>query len=440
MTNRMLRAILAIAVSSIAGLCPILGGCGAGTRGVVMSAIERDDVEGALLAYERLRATDGPDSSVLARIAERVLRSEAASAPAAIAELAMAGTAGEPALRELAREQGPGALLALEVLARRSDESARRHLRGLADSSDPEERAASVMGMMIDGDRDALLDAITWPIVKARQHAAALLGGLAPDGEVRDVLVEVSRSDPDASVRAAAVRALGSYGGLAFDALRERLSDAAGTVRMAAVEALIRADSERARAALGTLFETPTSVQGIEAARLLVGPSGDPRTLDEGAQSYLRQALVARDPTLRAQAGVALSSAPSARELAPALREALMRESDPTATLVIARAILRVENADVAARQALHQLIESDTSMNGLQAAIALVEVGDHDAIAALRIFVGAQDSMLRRTAARALARDASRPDEVRSLLIDPDASVRISAAGGILAASLLEE
>jgi hypothetical protein len=44
---------------------------------------------------------------------------------------------------------------------------------------------------------------------------------------------------------------------------------------------------------------------------------------------------------------------------------------------------------------------------------------------------------MVRRVAARSLARDALRPDEARTALRDEDPLVRINAAGGILAASV---
>ena len=49
----------------------------------------------------------------------------------------------------------------------------------------------------------------------------------------------------------------------------------------------------------------------------------------------------------------------------------------------------------------------------------------------------GDDASILRRTAARALARDAMDPDAARRALSDEDALVRIYGAGGILAAAV---
>ncbi len=423
-------------------LASSLSGCGAGTRASVMSAIERGELGEAMVAYERMRSADGADTEVLARIAERVLVREAQSESresrkAAITELAMVGTAGEQMLRELARRDAPESLLALEVLARRGDDNARRHLRGLEDSSDPEARAASVIGMEIDAERESLLDAMTWPFAKARENAASLLARMAPDGEARDALESASRSDPDAGVRAAAVRALGAYGPAASSVLRERLSDPMASVRMAAVEAMIRADYEQAKNVLGSLFEVPPSVQGIEAARLILAGCDEEHASDSGARSYLIQALTANDPALRAQSGVALVSIPNASEMVDAMRNALLHEPDRGARLAIARALLRQAGADEGAGSVLRNLMHDDDTMNGLQAAATLAALGDEEAIATLNSFIARPDPTLRRTAARVLAREVRRPDDVRGLLTDSDPLVRISAAGGILAASV---
>jgi hypothetical protein len=430
--------------------CALLGGCGASApRAAVASAVDRGEVDEAIDAYERLRANDGPDAELLARVAALVLMREARgddrdSRRAAVQELGFAGTAGEPFLRELARGDGAARILALETLARRGDEGAKLHLRALADSDDADERAASVLGMDAEQDRALLLEAITWPAPAARQNAAVALASLAPDGEARDALEGVSRGDPEPGVRAAAVRSLGAYGPPALTALRERLSDPVGSVRMAAVEALMRADRDQARVILGSLFEMPASTQGIEAARLLAMPGRDARTGDdrgegdEGARAYLRQALSAREPSLRAQAGVALVSLPGAEEMIGALREALARESDAGAKLSIARALLRQRGAEGDAREALRALMGESGTMNALQAAAVLADDGASDAGAAaetLAELLTRPDPVLRRTAARALARDARRPDDARAALRDHDASVRISAAGGILAA-----
>jgi hypothetical protein len=75
--------------------------------------------------------------------------------------------------------------------------------------------------------------------------------------------------------------------------------------------------------------------------------------------------------------------------------------------------------------------------MTGVQAAAILAAEEDRSAIAFLRRSLRHDDAIVRRVAARSLARDALRPDEARAALRDSDALVRINAAGGILAASV---
>jgi HEAT repeat protein len=418
-----------------------IGGCGSAPRAAVASAIERGRIEEALDAYDRFRDHDGADVALLAQVAALVLQTEALGEEperrrAAIQELALAGTAGEPVLRRVVREGGAGRVLALEVLARRGDASARTELRGLADDEDPETRAAAILAMDRVEDRELLLEAVASPFARIRERACERLGAIAPDREARMALEHASRVDPDPSVRGAAVRALGAYGEPAVSTLRERLGDPTAGVRMAAVEALLRADRAQARVILGALLEMPTSAQGIEAARLLAAPTRDGTPGDLGARAYLRQALFAGEASLRAQAGVALVSIPGSEEMVGPLREALERERDPGVRLSLARALLRQPGAQRDARAALRALMRGGTTMTALQAATVLAAERDADAIAVLAAFLSRPDPALRRVAARSLARDAMRPDDARLALRDDDPSVRIAAAGGILAAS----
>lgn len=416
-------------------------GCGSAPRGAVASAIDRGEIDEAFAAYERMRASDGPDLSLLGMIAALVLDREARSDDrdarrAAVQELTSAGTAGDSTLRSLATSAGPVRVIALEALARRGDDRARIELRALADDEDADARAAAILGMDAVEDRALLLEAMASPQARARENAAERLGGAAPDTDARLALENAARVDPEAGVRIAAVRALGGFGSASVGALRERLGDPVAGVRMSAVEALLRADRDQARDILGALLATPTSAQGIEAARLLATPGAGATTPDDpGARTYLRQALLASDPNLRSQAGVALVSLPGSEEYLGVLREALAREADPGAKLSIARALLRQRGAETEAREALRALAAGGPTMTSLQAAAILAGERDGDAAHTIAGFLGAPDPMLRRTAARALARDAMRPDDVRSALRDHDATVRIGAAGGILAA-----
>ena len=103
--------------------------------------------------------------------------------------------------------------------------------------------------------------------------------------------------------------------------------------------------------------------------------------------------------------------------------------------LGMARALLGHEGAEEEARETLRALMEGE-GMAAVQAAALLAKEGEDAALTRLEAALEAESALLRRVAARALARDAERPDAARPALRDEDPTVRIHAAGGILAAS----
>lgn len=422
-------------------LCAVVAGCGGGPRARVVGATDRGDVEGALAAYEELAATEGSDPELLGRVGVTVLLEEirgddADRRGAALTQLSLAGTAGEPHLRRLAEAPGtsPARLGALRALARRGDPDAKLWARALADSDDPSVLAVAVLGMDPELDRARLLEHTAAEDPALRAAAVRELAEVASDDAVRERLSELARVDEEARVRASAVRALARGGPAAADILRERLGDPDGSVRLAAVGALAAVDPAAARGALGALLDVPPSPAGIEAARRLA-TDDDPSTATR-ARTFLRRALADEDSALRVQAGVAITGLPRDTE-APmdAVREALEREPDAGVRLQLARALARRDEA--VGRRALEALLEVD-GMPQVQAA-AILAADDHAAARRVlaRVLAAAdRPSLERRTAVRALARDAMRPDAVASALRDDDAFVRIYAAGGILAAA----
>lgn len=425
--------------------CLVAAGCG-GPRARIVEATERGDVEAALARYDELAAHDGGDLELLHVIALRLLSDAAASDDPdvradAIRELSLAGVPALSTLERLSTAGGASATAALLALARRGHPGALRLLRGMVDDERPDVRAACTLALDPDADRTLLFALALEPSERVRAAATLRLGALGPsDVEARLLLEERARVDPDAGVRAAAVRALGSYASAAIASLRDRLSDPEPSVRLASIEALVRADRAGARNTIAAMLATPPAMESIEAARILASsvglPDAPPSAEDRSsALAYLRQALLAPDPALRAQAAIALVGVPGRDDLAAPLEGALARETDESAAFSMARALLRRASAATSALERLRALATAEGGRLGLEAAVVLAEEGDETGIGVVRRVASDSAPERRRTAVRALAREARRPFEVRPALADSDLRVRVAAAGGIVAA-----
>ncbi len=435
---------------SIALLLVALAGCAGGPRAPVRDAVGRRDVPAALAAYDRFREVDGTDLALLGEIAALVLEAEALSGEprrrdAALTQLRLAGNAGLPTLRRLADAEGDALLRAraLEALTRRGDRQARAFLYALLDNEDPEVVATAIPSIDAEEEIPRLLAYLRDTDPGVRRAAALSLSSASESLQALDALAETSRVDPEPRVRAAAARALGSFGGAAAPFLRERLGDADARVRFAAVGALLRADRSRAAELLAPFLATPPSRAGIEAARLIAlgaddgddSNDGDARRREDDARLYLLGALEVDDPSLRAQAAVALASLPADDATDRRLARALAEEAEAPVKLGLARALLRGAGHDGQAQAALLELLAGE-GMAAVQAAALLSKDGREEALRRLERALAGDDALLRRVAARALGAEAHRPDEVRALLHDEDPMVRIYAAGGILAAT----
>jgi len=421
----------------------VLSACASGPRAAVADAVAAGDTRAALAAYERVRADEDPDPALLARVAGLVLEKEARSTDvarrdAAMGELVLAGTQGQPVLERIVASRAPPLTraLALAALATHGNANAKDELRAFVDSDDAGLQAVALVAL--DGRRDVadLLRFIESPHVEVRAASARQLDSAGRSARARTVLAEASRVDPEARVRAAATRSLGAFGPAAVPALRERLSDPDQSVRLAAVSALVRADREQALLALAPLLELEPSSAGIEAARVLArgAPGAGERPGVVSARAFLRRGLESADARLRAQAAVALASFSGDPSLDEALVTALRAEHDASTKLAIAGAIVGRRDAAEASRGALRELVTAGGTI-GVQAASLLARTDDAGGARALGRMIRSDDVAVRRIAVRAMARDAMRPDAVRRALRDRDAIVRIRAAGGILAA-----
>ena len=422
----------------------LLAACGGGPRAGVYNAVHARDIDGALGAYSQYRDVDGSDAQLLGEIAALVLEDAAidgdeAVRDAALTQLRLAGTKGRDVLERLSKtDANPMTRVrALEALTRRGDREARAYLYGLLDSDDPQVVASAIAAIDADRETDRLLQLLRDPAAEVRKSAALQLGSATESAEARQGLSTLARVDSEAGVRGAAVRALGGFGPAAVSILRERLGDPDSQVRLAVVRALIRADRAEALRLVGTLLGTPPSPAGIEAARVIALTADEERP--EGARdarAYLRAALLNEATTIRSQAAIALVSLPADSETDQALIQALEGESEAGVRLGLARALHGREVGGDEATAVLESLLSAD-NMPGVQAASLLARTGHEHAIATLSDATKASvDSLLRRVAARGLAREAMKPDAVRELLRDEDALVRVHAAGGILAAA----
>ena len=422
--------------------------CGGGPRAAVDDAVAAKDVPRALSAYDGFREADGSDIALLAEIASLVLELEALSddperVRAAITQLRLAGNAGLPALHRLADAEGITLVraLALEALAKRGDGSARAFLFAMIEEDDPELVALAISAADPEEDSERLIALLDDTHPPVRAAAALALGGLTESIDSLHGLAQLSRVDPEATVRNAAVRALGGFGASAVPFLRERMGDADSSVRLAVVRSLVRADRDASLEIIASLLATPPSQAGIEAARV-IALTGEPRDDDEpsaegvgDARAYLLASLGDENPNLRSQAAVALVSLRAHAPTDAALVRALGTETEPGVRLGLARALRGREVGDAEAEAALGALLEGD-GMPAVQAALLLSAEGREDALTRLEAALEDEDSLIRRVAARGLAKDAGRPDQVRALMRDEDVLVRIHAAGGILAAA----
>lgn len=425
----------------------LLLACGGGPRAAVDDAVSAKDVPRALTAYDGFREADGSDVALLGEIAALVLELDALSddpeiVRASVTQLRLAGTAGLPALQRLADTEGITLVraLALEALAKRGNGSAQAFLFAMIDEDDPEIVALAISAADPEQDTERLVTLLGDTHPPVRRAAALALGGLSESVDALHALAQISRVDPESSVRNAAVRALGSFGAAAVPFLRERMGDADASVRLAVVRALVRADRDAALQIIASLLATPPSRAGIEAARV-IALTGESETHEgstagvNDARTYLLGALGDPDPNLRSQAAVALVSLNAHEPTDTALVRALANEGEPGVRLGIARALRGRDVGGEDAEATLVALLEGD-GMPAVQAAVMLSAEGREDALTRLETALEADDSLIRRVAARGLAKDAGRPDRVRALMRDEDAMVRISAAGGILAAS----
>jgi SWI/SNF-related matrix-associated actin-dependent regulator 1 of chromatin subfamily A len=413
-----------IVVTTRVLLGALLHACAGGLGAAVL---EPHEVDAALARYEQ-----APHPDELVRIAEAVLERElvsddAAAQRAALAALAGAGTHGRELLERVADDDSQPSLRvhALGLLARMGDEAARlavvRHLA----ASNPELRAEAITGVDPMRDPEVLVRALRAPWGQVRLAAARALANARPDDAVRLALSEVARRDTRHDVRAAALNALAGQGGEAVAAIEARLRDEEPSVRTAAIAALVRLDAPRALAATQAWLAGGPSPEGIDAARLLIAQLGS--AAPNAARDHIERALASPAAELRGQAASALSVLDDADAAAMAAQRVDV-EAVVSVRLLLA---LRLATGDPRTA-ALTELLKADDVVAS-QAAIALASTQTRSGIERVLALRSSKLPTARAIIARALARQLDRAHDARTLLRDPEASVRIATAAAIL-------
>lgn len=414
-------------------LALLLGGCLSAAERRVQDALQRGDVTAAVEVY---RQDNRRDARLLLRIAEAVLEravlEPGGTRDAALNQLAMSGTSARAVLQHLA-EDGGGLVRAraLLLLSKLGEHAARNKLEALLDSPDMEVAAVALLDVEPARHAPRLRMALRLPASPMRLAAATRLGQAPPQSATLRELIEAARRDPDLAVRAAAARALAAQGAAASQSLETLANDEEAAVRSAAIGALLKVDRARALRVLDRQLDADPSSRSIEAARRLMMAAAKGRYA-ERAEGLLGMALTTDDSKLRAAAAVAMLGLPADSTL----RALLAQRAETEKTAAVRLSIMLALGSDHAGARKGLQALMAGGDLTSSQAARELAVSGDVEATAKLVALTGSKSAAVRRVVARALARDLGRPHDVRGLLSDSDASVRITTAGAILAGS----
>ncbi|HEX4352893.1 MAG TPA: hypothetical protein VHZ95_08270 [Polyangiales bacterium] len=418
-----------------------LFGCGASATEL---RIDADVQRGAYDAASRTYQSEGHERSTLRAFSEAILRTDAEQAdPArqrlAFSELSLLGNRARPLLDAIAKRERSDVRAdairarALAQLSALGDGAARSKLRALADDPDPEVADLAYSALDREHDAQRLREALASPR-PARRLAA--VRSRKPEGDQRSdrdlaELSEISRVDPQPSVRAAALFALEPYGASALPAFERAVRDDSDeSVRISAIEAFARALPDRAEALLDQKLGGSTSAESLAAALALLRIKSSQRTR---ALDAIANGLTSGDPSLRARTALLLRTVPESDRDLQALRAQLDVERIDEVKLALA---LTLGTDDPLARATLRTLARGPT-LTAAEAAYELARLGDADSFAKLAALRTSPASTTRTSVARLLGRGLAQPNAVTDLLSDREASVRDAAAGAILATLL---
>ena len=406
-------------------------GC-TGATSRVRRAATAGDVTNALRLYHDYTDERGEgDPDLLADIALATLRNAAASGDprtraAGFSTLRSLGVRARDTLEELARREGvvgDRAAAALFELDGRTGRAPVR-LRAARASDDPERRVVGIVALRGRGGVRRLAAMSRDPDTTVRAAVARELARHRRDAEATRALVTMAREDAEATVRSAALQALGAHGEPAVETLVASLQDRDAIVRMAVPGALMAASQDRAAEVLTPLLSDELTAFSLEVARVLSTRSV------AVAREYILGALAQRErPALRPQAAVAANTLDDAS--VGALVQWL-RDDDVEVSFRVAAILLRKESYRQAALAVLRPVAARPDAFVAVRALSVLATVQEPSAVEPIRQAMTSSDASVRRVAVLAWAQvigQGSDCDPLVARLQDEDLSVSLLAA-----------
>jgi HEAT repeat protein len=410
-------------------LCSL--GC-AGVAAPVRRAVERGDISAALRAYHEYTDERGDgDPDLLASVALRVIRDAAASTDfrtrsSGFSALRGLGTNGREVLEILSREEGvvgERALATLFELDGRNGTIPPR-LRAALRSRDVERKTAGMVSLRGPSGLRRLIRLTHHNNPQIRTAAARELVRHRGDTPAAQRLAELVSEDTEATVRAAAVMALGAHGHTGAPVLTQALQDADSLVRMSVPSALMAAAPEEAEAVLLPLLVEPPTNLSIECSRVLAGRH------TPQAEAYILATLRSATPALRAQAAVAAGQLQESRHNELVV---FLADPDPEVSMRIGAVLIRREPHHHEAQEAIRILAARPDGFVAIRALSVLASANDSWSVDRIRGALRASDATVRRIAVtawpQAIGPLGSDCDPLAPLLVDTDSSVSLLAA-----------
>jgi HEAT repeat protein len=307
-------------------------------------------------------------------------------------------------------------------------------LRAALDGNDAEAKVIAIDGLGALADGKARLAALASDHdVRVRARAATAIAQWKPEN-ARALLDQLLR-DPDPGVRGQALAGLALYGDRgALDEIAASLEDPSLGVRLSALGALVRLGRDAVGARLLALADDhrrPASEQRPAGGsdRFVALRAAVQLSRLGQARAALPAVQAAADDRNAALRVAAMNAAGELGEAGGALASAHLRDPDLDVRLAAARALASTKKGELA----VPTLVGALDTPRRLDAADELARLGDARGVAELKAATRSPDAAVRRVALALVGTLPAGRDALIAALEDPDAEVRLDAAGALL-------